>query len=213
MPVRDLIEALREEFRVVMAQGVLLGNEPGVRFYRSLTGASSSPAAVTPDEFLNFYRDQRTTLKVLMLPVPADKYLDQVKQTPSEAELRARYEKYRDKEWLPVSRDPGFKESRRILVQYFAADANNPQHLAEARKLAQGWAKYAESKGRAGRAFGAAAGSPSLLGAGPLGPVVNLLAPIALDPLGIEYDRYVNEQAPWLAGGMHRGLTCGPTCS
>ena len=40
-----------------MAQGVLLGSEPGVRAYRSLLAACASPAVGTPDEFLDFFRE------------------------------------------------------------------------------------------------------------------------------------------------------------
>jgi hypothetical protein len=206
---KELMEALRDELQVVMAQGILLGFEPGVRAYRSLMGASASPAAVTPDEFLNFYREYRTALKVMMMPVSAEKFLAKVTQEPTEAELRARYDKFREKEALPYSRDPGFKEPRRVVVQYIVGDAGHSYYRDAARKLARAYALHAEPNGRAGRVFGAAAGAPSHLGAGPLAPMASLLAPLALDPLGREYDRYLDDHAPWLPLEMRELLTPG----
>ncbi|MFO0846731.1 MAG: hypothetical protein U0797_30940, partial [Gemmataceae bacterium] len=87
---RDLLEGLREEFRVVMTQASLLGEEPGARAYRLALGATSSPALATPDEFLNYFREARTTLRVKLLTVPVSAFLDKVQEKPTEAELHTR---------------------------------------------------------------------------------------------------------------------------
>src|SRR5262249_11353837 len=76
--VKDFSGALRAEFGVVMAQSILLGYEPGARSYRSRIDSNASPAAVSPEEFLPYSRNNPTAVKVALLAVPAEKYLAQV---------------------------------------------------------------------------------------------------------------------------------------
>lgn len=166
---KDLLEGLREEFRVVMTQAALLGSEPGARAYRLMLGAASSPALATPDEFLNYFREVRTTPRVKFLTVPAAKFLDQVKDQPGDTELRTRFDRYKNQEPTPTSREPGFKEPRRVQVEYVYASPNDP---------------YYRDLGK-GRLFAWAAG---LVGS------VNPFEAAALalaDPLREEYDREV----------------------
>lgn len=199
---RDLIEGLRKEFRVVIALNLLLGSEagartrenlnppPGVRAFRGLFGTSTSPAVITPDEFLKFFREYRTTMKVQMLAVPAEKFLDQVKEKPTEDELQARFEKYRDQESSPISPDPGFKLSRRILVEYLVGDPDSKYF----RDLAHYTIHPATRlMGRMG-----SAANTTIVGAGPLGPAMAILLPVVADPLQQEYEAYLNDQLPWL---------------
>jgi hypothetical protein len=192
---RDLLNALRDEFRVVMAQGFLVGFEPGVRFYRSLMGATGSPAAATPDEFLEYFRAQRTKLKVQLWTVPVAKYLDAVKETPSEQELRTRYERYRDQEPSPSAREPGFKEPRRITVEYVTASPESDYYRKEARQAVAWVVPYANPVARAASCVAAPVLAP--LGAGPFGRVIAAAA-LALDPLRVEYDKYVQNHHAWI---------------
>jgi hypothetical protein len=164
---KDLMDALREEFRVVMAQAVLLGSEPGVRMYRLALGATSSPALATPDEFFDYFRQQRTTLRVKFLTVPVASYLDRVKDQPGEAELRTRFDRYKDQEPTAFSRDPGFKEPRRFVVEYVYASPKDAYYRDLGRAKLYAWAA-------------ATVGAASPLGA---------LAQAAGDPLRQEYEQ------------------------
>lgn len=193
VPLKDFVEALKDEFRVVVAQSVLLGGEPGVRAYRSLI-APANPASVTPEEFLEFFRYNRTALKVEMLPISAEKYLAKVTESPSEDEIQRRFTQFKDKEALPGSRDPGFKESRRVVVQFLTADANHPQHRKSARQLLT----YFTEAALAQRTFETALLAPSQIGAGPMGPLATLATALAVDPVGLEYDKYANDQGHYL---------------
>lgn len=174
LTVREFLDGMKDEFRVVMAQGVILGAEPGVRAYRSLTGGSTSPTSVSPGEFLDFYRRTRTSVNVRLLPVSAEKFLSQVAGEPSKEEIESRFKRFKDRESMPNSRDPGFKESRRVLVQYLVADARDPKHKALAKKQAEVYASHGDPKAQAHGAFGSAVGAPSILGTGPVGPVAAL---------------------------------------
>lgn len=147
---RDLLNALREEFRVVFTQGILIGQEPGVRLYRSILGANTNPVYGTPDQFYNFIREQRTALKVDLLTVPVDTYLDRVKEMPSEAELRQLYERRKDVEPNAASREPGFKEPRRIRVQYVVGSPEDAFYRDAAEKQVKQIEQLCEPKVRVG---------------------------------------------------------------
>jgi hypothetical protein len=132
----DLLNALREEFRVALAQEALVGVEAGARAYRSGFAQTPSPhqvpAAGTPDEFLKYYRDQRTTLNVGLLPVAVKDFVSRVEAQPTEEDLRRLYERYKSQEPVPDRREPGFKKPRRIKVEYVTAKVDSPLY----RKLA-----------------------------------------------------------------------------
>jgi hypothetical protein len=129
----DLLKALTDEYRVAMAKKILLGSDSGVRGYRNAyDGIHFSPAAATPDEFYKYFQDQRTTVAVSMLPIEVKSFVEKVQAKPSEADLRNLYARYKDEEPSPTRRAPGFKEPRRIKVQYFSFRTEGPF----ARKLA-----------------------------------------------------------------------------
>ncbi|MFO0876320.1 MAG: hypothetical protein U0840_03020 [Gemmataceae bacterium] len=144
---RDLLNAVREEFRVVLAQGILLGSEPGVRAYRLVLGASTSPAVGTPDEFLNYFREQRTTLRYKFLKLPVASFLDQVKDKPTDTELRSRFDRYKDQEPVPTSRDPGFREPRRFLTEYAFASPADKFYVDAGRARLATWAVACAASG------------------------------------------------------------------
>lgn len=204
LTAKDLAEALRDEFRVAMAQGVLLGAEPGARAYRSFLGGVTTPAAGTPEEFLTFYRERRTRLTVEFLAVPAEKFLDKVTESPpSRGQLLARYEKFKDQEPDPASRDPGFKVPRQILVQYVTGDSGHKFYRDQAKEHASFHARLvAAYRGRGGDATSArASAAAGLLGMAAQGTLTSLLSLPALaidNPLAEDYESYVNDHSPWL---------------
>jgi hypothetical protein len=133
LTMRDLLTALTDEFRVALAQEAILGHSLGVRGYRqSVDEIHHSPSAATPDEFLKYFQQQRTTVAVNLLPVPVENFVAKVTAKPAEDSLRNLYERYKDNEPSPARRQPGFKEPRRIQVQYFSYKPAGPF----ARKLA-----------------------------------------------------------------------------
>jgi|GEM_PF-2472572 hypothetical protein len=125
----DLLSALTDEFRVLMAKEALLGSASGVRGYReSVDGIHVSPSAATPDEFYRYFQEQRTTLSVSLLPISVTNFVAEVKKKmqPTEADLRNLYERYKNDEPSPARRQPGFKEPRRIKVEYFRYRLEGP---------------------------------------------------------------------------------------
>ncbi|MCS6852912.1 MAG: hypothetical protein NZ700_17265 [Gemmataceae bacterium] len=105
-----LYAALADELRVRIAQSALEGWEPG--------GREPVPAAVTPYEFWEYYKDHTTLFDVALLTVPVADFVPKVQQTPSEEELRAFYEAFRNDIATPDSDRPGFKQPRRVQVQW-----------------------------------------------------------------------------------------------
>lgn len=129
----DLLTALTDEFRVAMAKEALLGSSSGVRSYRqAVDGIHHSPSAATPDEFYKYFQEQRTTLSVSILPIAVKNFVDQVPAKPTETDLRNLYDRYKNDEPSPMRRQPGFKEPRRIKLDYVSYRPEGPF----ARKLA-----------------------------------------------------------------------------
>jgi hypothetical protein len=139
LTARDLLSALTDEFRVALAREAILGSSSGlgtaasVRSFReAVDGIHYSPSVATPDEFYEYFREQRTTLSVSMLAIPVENFVKQVTAKPSESDLKNLFERYKNDEPSSSRRQPGFKEPRRIRVQYFSYRPEG----AFARKLA-----------------------------------------------------------------------------
>jgi hypothetical protein len=129
LTVADLVTALTDEYRVVLAQVALLGQGPGVFAYGE-SPAEQQPWAPTPAEYLRYYREHRTRLDVTLLPVPAEKFLDKVQGSPTEEDLQRLFAKYKDKLPAPDSDTPGFTEPRRARVQYLSVTGDAPAGFA-----------------------------------------------------------------------------------
>jgi hypothetical protein len=97
-----------------------------------------------------------------LLPVPVQKFLPEVKEKPSDQELEALFEKYKGDEYAPDKDTPGFKQPRRLKLEWVSASADSPFY----RKLAQ-------------------QGILSLVAAAPGNPYLPLAL---LDPLVSEYE-------------------------
>jgi hypothetical protein len=168
-----LIDALREEFRVQLAQAALIGYDPGTIFQVA--------APFTPDEFWNFYKDYRTTVEVGLVPVKVEDFVAKVTDKPTDQQIKELYNKYKDALSSPDSATPGFKQPQRVQIEWLSAKVNQPifakiaKHRAAAQRVAQ----------RVGLAFGNVA---SLTGPTVLGTQVSL--PGAFDQdLYREYER------------------------
>lgn len=182
----QLAQALNREFRRVMAMEAVLGAEGGVRSVREGV-VPQMPAAGTPREFLEWYRNQRTTLKVAVLPIPVKRFVDQIKEAPPESILKTLYEQYKGEEPDPSKPGPAFKEPRRVRVETVSARSDSPfyQDAARAKALTAPAARLTAP---------VAAG----LFGGPLGGAASAVWPLAFDPLQREYDFYAGDVRSWM---------------
>ncbi len=175
----DLLEALRQEFRVQLAKEALLGHGSGVRaFYNEAEPLRTSPAVATPEEFLDYFRRQRTTLRAALLNLAVGNFVDKVEGQPSEQELLNRYETYKGFVPEPDQQRPGFKEPRRIRVQYARIDSESAFYQAKGKELARIYQSTVPAA-----VFRAGAG-------GLHGWAALAALPEAPDPLEEEYQRY-----------------------
>ncbi len=123
----DLLRALTDEYRVAIAKEAVLGFGTGVRHFRArFDGIHHSPAVATPDEFFRYFQEQRTTLAVNLLPIAVENFVSKVERKPNAEDLRNLYARYQNDEPSPTRRQPGFKEPRRIKVQYFSYRPDGP---------------------------------------------------------------------------------------
>ena len=135
LTTNDIYTALGDELRVYLAQCAVLGYPAGVRYYRYVgADVNHVPATATPDEFWAFYQDNRTTLRVEMLPIKVSDFLSKVNQPPASAEqeLHDLYERYKDAEYNPERDEPAFREPRRVAVEWIGARADSPSARKQA---------------------------------------------------------------------------------
>jgi hypothetical protein len=142
-----LIQAMTDEFRVRAAQAAVLGVPPedltAELFSRNRmmrapgsTSTSVTPAANTPYDDWEFFRDQRTELQVAMLPVPVDRFLAQVKEQPTDEEIRKLFEQHKNDEPDPSLERPGFKQPREVKVQWLSVKPDAPYFRDNATRAA-----------------------------------------------------------------------------
>jgi hypothetical protein len=137
LTAKMIYDALGDELRVYIAKCAVLGYPPGVRYFRHLgTDVHYVPATATPEEFWKFYQDNRTTLRVEMLPIKVSDFLSKVGQPPQDEatkeELRNLYERHKDDEFHPDLDQPAFKEPRRLSVEWVSLRQDSPQQRKEA---------------------------------------------------------------------------------
>jgi hypothetical protein len=101
----QFFDIVRDELRALEVQNI---------FQFSLNG-------ITPAQRWDYFCRLRREASVGLIPVEVEQYLAQVKD-PSEEELKALFEKYKDKLPSPISPEPGFRTPHKIDVQYFKAD-------------------------------------------------------------------------------------------
>ncbi|MBL8798342.1 MAG: hypothetical protein JNM56_30890, partial [Planctomycetia bacterium] len=127
-----LREALRQEFRVQLAQVAMLG--------QSGNNTTRVPDPATPQDFWDWYKDKRTEIMVDLLPVKVEDFLSQVKEQPTAKELEELYKKGKDREFFPEAKDPAFKQPRRVGIEWVSAKSDSPaykQAAQDLRKLVQ----------------------------------------------------------------------------
>jgi hypothetical protein len=127
----SLYAALGDELRARIAQGALLGaaTSGGTRTRTAI------PVVLTPEEYWELFKDARITVQVGMITMPVEGFLDQVKATPSEEELKRLFEKHKNDVPAPERAEPGFKEPRRLQIAWVGATPELPFYQKAAGKL------------------------------------------------------------------------------
>ncbi|MBY0514906.1 MAG: hypothetical protein K2P78_13445, partial [Gemmataceae bacterium] len=134
------LKAIGDEFRVRTVQTALLG--PMTMTPREDSTLSAPPMFTGPYALYDFYRDKvsPTTYSVIAVPGPSFVLADRVPGTPTEAELRALYDKYADQEYDPAREEPGFRQPRKVKVEWVQAAGAEPYY----QKKAQEWVAFAD---------------------------------------------------------------------
>ena len=120
----QVLEALSDEFRVRLAQSAMLGYDAD--------GFTKVPGPVTPRELWDYYVKYRTEASVKMLPLPVSQFVPQVKDTPTQEELKTLFEKYKEVEYSPASDKPGFMLSRQLKIEWISASPKDEYYRKQA---------------------------------------------------------------------------------
>jgi hypothetical protein len=140
-----IYDALRDEFSVRQAKVALLGSEKSpdptkdplsMLIGRDAGDVSEVAAAATPYERYEEFRKNRTTNYFFVMTLPVEQFLAEVTKEPSEDELRTLFDRYKDDEYSPDSARPGFKEPRRISLEWVSGRADSDFYKEQARALA-----------------------------------------------------------------------------
>ncbi len=79
--------------------------------------------ALTPAQRWHYFLRVNRMAKIEAAPVAVANYIDsKAVPQPTDAELKAFFEKYKEQYPLPDSPEPGFREPQRIALEYFRAD-------------------------------------------------------------------------------------------
>jgi hypothetical protein len=113
-----LLQAIGDEFRVRTVLKVMFGS--------TYSGQPSNPIALTPLELYDFYKDRCAEITYQIVDVPVEPFLAQVKAEPTPQELESFFKKYNKDEADPSREKPGFKEPRKVKLQFVAIDASKP---------------------------------------------------------------------------------------
>jgi hypothetical protein len=125
LTTKRLLAALGEEFRVRLVQTAYLGYRPGL--------GNKPEYPLTPDQFWQYFKEKCSAMDVEVLPIPVEAFLSKVKGEPTERELRAIFQRGKDREKDPASDQPAFRRPRRVQIAWVTADANSPEYRKSAR--------------------------------------------------------------------------------
>ncbi|QEL16280.1 hypothetical protein [Limnoglobus roseus] len=118
-----LESALADEFRVKTAFDIVMGKVRPV---------------VTPYETFQVFKEKSDPALYTIMAVPAENFLDKVTGTPTDAELRDLFDKYKAGEPDPTRETPGFRDPRKLKIAWLEVKGDEPvfkQRGEEAYKL------------------------------------------------------------------------------
>ncbi len=115
LTAKQMFDALREE---------LLARHAAMLFLDGLgaEGQDGVPPLDTPAQRWDHFRRLERQTTVQVLPVPVAEFTEEVGK-PSDEDLRALFEKYKDQFPAPSSPEPGFRQPYRARFEYFKADS------------------------------------------------------------------------------------------
>ncbi|MFL5329331.1 MAG: hypothetical protein ACJ8C4_10485 [Gemmataceae bacterium] len=125
-----LTDALGQEFRVRAARNAIMG-EAGSSS-RMFQTRSEMPTLTTPDEFFEWFKDNRTLVRVGLIELPVEQFTAKVPDPTDENALKELYAKHKNDEPNPARETPGFKEPSKVKIEWFAV----PRESAFHRKVA-----------------------------------------------------------------------------
>lgn len=142
-------EAIGEEFRVRAAQTALLG--PAAHGGRGDKTFGGFPSFNPPYEVYEYYREQCSPTTYGAIPVPAINFLDKVPDPDEsnrevQAELRELWNKYQNDEPNFAKDTPGFKEPRKVRIEYITASATDPFYVRKAEETLKNEAILAQAR-------------------------------------------------------------------
>lgn len=191
--VDRLQEALTDEVRVRTIKQSFLG--------QALASGVALPTATTPDEQFDWYRDVRTTVRAGLIDVPVASFVDKVTERPTPEQIRALYDEFKNNEYDPHQEKPGFKEPRKVKVEWFQA----PFDAEYYRKVTDQVAVPLRALAAFGTAMTVNAGGLSEA-AGTAAALETAFTDVAMARL---YQEYLNDVPKWtdpLAFGRRSGL-------
>jgi hypothetical protein len=125
----DLImDSVRQEFRVRIARLARLG----VRPYALLSQRERIPAfheerkveirqPLAPEQLWQFYRKNRSSMDIALVPIPASKFLDKV-ASPNDVQLEGLFTRHKADKLDPASPLPGFELPQQVKITWVTVD-------------------------------------------------------------------------------------------
>jgi hypothetical protein len=141
----SLLQAIGNEYRVRMALASLMGESGDSTMMRELRNAafqrlfnspapdsyipgtmnilSAVPGSLTPSEFFEFYKDRCSEHSFAVLELNAEDFVPKVTGEPTAKELNDLFNKHRGELPDPSRDRPGFKDPRKVQVEFVTLDA------------------------------------------------------------------------------------------
>ncbi len=137
-----LYRALACEFKVRAAQTAVLGPVSGT----SERTATAAPIFTTPFDLFSHYRDKSSPAEYRGLAVPAASFATLVTETPPDRDVKRLYDERKDYEPDPSKEEFGFKDPRKVKIEWVAATGDEPYY----KKAAADWITRTEQYAKGG---------------------------------------------------------------
>lgn len=114
----SLMLAVANEFRVRAVMMATYGED------RRRSPRTSEPFYMTPFEFAQYFKDVQTRFNLGLIEIPVETFVAKVKETPTAEELAALFAKYNKADANPAVETPGFRDSRKIRMEWLSPSMN-----------------------------------------------------------------------------------------
>lgn len=120
-----LIDAIANEYRVRAVLTTMMGNAPAPDMPGIPLTTSDVPGALTPYSFYEYYKDRCSEFSFSLLEIPAEAFLSKVTTEPTAKEREDLFKKYAGDEPDPAREKPGFREPRKVKIEFITVDAKD----------------------------------------------------------------------------------------